>query len=425
MTGTDRGLRRIVVVGASLAGLQAATALRRHGFDGDLTVVGDEPHPPYDRPPLSKKVLRAGGGESPPEVSLPIDPDLGAQWRLGHGAVALDPRSRRVDLAGGQALAYDGLLVTTGAKARGWTGPGAGLAGLHHLRSLDDALRLRADLDACDAGDRVVVAGGGFIGAEVAAAAAARGLRVVLLERRTALLAAQAGALVGDTVAATLTGLGATVHTATPVAGFDGDRTGRVAAVRTADGRRFPATVVVLGLGVVPATGWLAGSGATLRPHLLCDRHCLVPGPALAGRVAAAGDVAMWPGPVLDDRHLAVGHWSNAREQADVAARNLLAEPADRVPYAHVPTFWSDIGPLRIRSVGVPGAGDRVTVVEGSVADGSYLAVHTRADRVVAGVSVNRPRRLPALRRLISGRTPYDPTTDSLAPPPSRLAGSR
>lgn len=425
MTGTDRGLRRIVVVGASLAGLQAATALRRHGFDGDLTVVGDEPHPPYDRPPLSKKVLLAGGGEPPPEVSLPIDPDLGAEWRLGDGAVALDPRSRRVELAGGQALAYDGLLVTTGAKARGWTGPGAGLAGLHHLRSLDDALRLRADLDACDAGDRVVVAGGGFIGAEVAAAAAARGLRVVLLEQRAALLAAQAGALVGDTVAATLTALGSTVHTATAVAGFDGDRAGRVAAVRTADGRRFPATVVVLGLGVVPATGWLTGSGATLRPHLLCDRHCLVPGPALAGRVAAAGDVATWPDPVLDDRYLAVGHWSNAREQADVAASNLLAEPADRVPYTHVPTFWSDIGPVRIRSVGVPGAGDRVTVVDGSVDDGSYLAVHTRADRVVAGVSVNRPRRLPALRRLIGERTPYDPTTDSLAPPPSRLAGSR
>ncbi|RKN38234.1 NAD(P)/FAD-dependent oxidoreductase [Micromonospora endolithica] len=417
-------LRRVVIAGASLAGLHAAHALRRHGFTGEITMVGDETHRPYDRPPLSKQVLLAPAN-GVPAVALPIEPSMDLRWRLGAAAVALDPRHRRIHTADGTAVDYDGLVIATGAHARRWNGPGSHLDGLHYLRTLDDALALRRRLAIAAADQqRVLIAGGGFIGAEIAHAAATLGCHVTLVEQQAQLLGQQLGVPVGNSIASTLADAGVTVRTGTTLAAFDGDNHHRLIAARTTDGTTIPADLAVIGLGMLPATAWLRGSGAVLRPHLLCDRYSAVAGMDPDGRIVAAGDVTCWPNPVFDHRRTAVGHWSNAREQADNAAHNLLAAPADRLPYAHVPTFWSDIGPLKIRSVGMPDRADSVTIIDGSLPGRRFLAAYAHGDRLVGAVSVNRPRHLATMHRLIAAQAPIqrlDELSTTTQPPSNTL----
>jgi 3-phenylpropionate/trans-cinnamate dioxygenase ferredoxin reductase subunit len=397
-------LRHVVVVGASLAGLHAARALRRHGFDGTLTLVGDEPHLPYDRPPLSKQVL-AGTWEPERAALLSArDDDLALDWRLGTRAAELDPRGRRVVLADGSEVAYDGLVIATGAAPR--TLPGTeGLAGVHVLRSLDDALALRADLDATPS--RVVVVGAGFIGAEVAATARQRGLPVTLVEPLPVPLGRVLGGEVAETVAAVHRDEGVDLRLGVGVEAIEGGD--RVERVRLADGSVVECDVVVVGIGVTPNTGWLEGSGLPLADGVLADATCRV-----VDGVVAAGDVARWSHPTYGE-DLRVEHWDHAIAQGGHAAETLLAGADGGQPFAPVPWFWSDQYDRKIMLAGRPAGAEEVRVVDGSLAERRFVALYRRGDQVVAALGMNRPAPLARWRLRLADGVSW---AEATAPPP-------
>lgn len=318
----------VVIVGASAAGLAAAESLRREGYGGRLHVVGAETHLPYDRPPLSKRVL---SGEWAGDRTLIRDADalasLDANWILGTSAQGLDLEAREVRLADGWALGYDGLVIATGVSPRRLPS-GHELTGVHTLRTRDDADRLRAALLE---GPRVVVVGAGFLGAEVAAVASQIGLEVSLVYPQSVPMG-QLGVLVGSALAELHADRGVRLHTGTSVAELVADR-GRVAGVRLVDGSRLDADLVLVAIGSVPNTGWLQGSGLGLSDGVECDALCRA-----APGVVAAGDVASWFHPGVG-RRVRVEHRMNAAEQGHAAARTLLDLPS---AFAPVPYAWSD-----------------------------------------------------------------------------------
>ncbi|HEX7135872.1 MAG TPA: FAD-dependent oxidoreductase [Iamia sp.] len=396
-------LHHVVVVGASLAGLHAARALRRHGYDGTLTIVGDEPHLPYDRPPLSKQVL--AGTWEPERTALLSERDdaLDLTWTLGRAAVDLVPRERTVTLDDGTDLAYDGLVIATGATPRRLPGT-EGLTGVHVLRSLDDAMALRADLDAGPS--RVVVVGAGFIGAEVAATARSRGLAVTLVEPLPVPLGRVLGGAVAETVAAVHRDEGVDLRLGVGVETVEGGA--RVERVRLADGTTIDCDVVVVGIGVTPNTGWLERSGLPLRDGVLADATCrVVPG------IVAAGDVARWPHPAYGE-DLRVEHWDHAIAQGGHAAETLLAGDGGGHPFAPVPWFWSDQYDRKIMLAGRPAAAEEVRVVDGSLDERRFVALYRRGDQVVAALGMNRPAPLARWRmRLAEGVSWAEATTPS------------
>ncbi|MCY3786471.1 MAG: NAD(P)/FAD-dependent oxidoreductase, partial [bacterium] len=276
----------MTIVGASLAGMRAAEALRREGFDGEVTIVGDETDSPYDRPPLSKQVL--AGGWEPERTALYSDEalaDLRLTWRLGTRAVAFEAATRTVTLADGERLAAGGAVIATGARPRTLGGT-EGLAGVYTLRTLADSLAIRWEFDATPR--RVVVVGAGFIGAEVAATARGRGLEVTMVEMAETPLERVLGAEMGRVCADVHADHGVDLRTGVGVASISG--AGRVEQVVLSDGTRLDADVVVVGVGVVPNTEWLEGSGLRIDDGVVCDETCLA-----APGVVAAGDVARWP----------------------------------------------------------------------------------------------------------------------------------
>jgi NADPH-dependent 2,4-dienoyl-CoA reductase/sulfur reductase-like enzyme len=399
-------MRHVVIVGASLAGLRAAETLRQAGFDGDVTLVGAEPHLPYDRPPLSKQVL--AGEWEPDRIGLrptEVYDELQLDLRLGRTATALDLAARRVVLDGDEPLPFDGLVIATGAVPRSLPGTPP-LAGIHVLRTVDDCLAIRADLDAGPR--RVVVVGAGFIGAEVAATARRRGLAVTILEALPVPLGRALGEEMGRVCAQLHRDEGVDLRLGVGVSAFEG--TGRVEAVRLADGSRVEADVVVVGIGVRPATDWLEGSGVPLGDGVVCDERCAVVG---TSGVVAAGDVARWPNRLFGEE-MRVEHWTNAVEQGDAAARNLLAwargEPGE--PFAPVPYFWSDQYDTKIQFVGRARPDDRVEVVRGSVAERKFVAIYGREGRIVGCLGFSMPRWVMQYRRLIAERATWD---DALA----------
>ncbi|MEE6264427.1 FAD-dependent oxidoreductase [Streptomyces diastatochromogenes] len=388
-------MKSVTVIGASLAGLHAARALRAQGYDGRLTLVGAEPHRPYDRPPLSKEFLTApaaADGAEDPSAAARLDltdaeevAALDADWLLGTGATALDPRHRALHLTTGRTLTTDGIVLATGAAPRRLPGPAP--AGSHALRTLDDARALRADLTRGGQA-RVVVIGGGFIGAEVAASCAALGHHVTVVEAAPLPLVPQLGhamaalcaRLHGDHGVALLTGTGVRNLRS---AGADD----RVTAVELADGRLLPADVVVTGIGVRPATAWLEGSGLPLGDGVRCDAGCVTPIPT----IVAAGDVAHVAGARAE-------HWTSATEQAATAVHNLLAGRTARTHRA-LPYFWSDQYGVRIQFAGHRAPGDVPRIVEGSPDDRSFLARYERDGRTTAVLALNRARPFLRLRR--------------------------
>lgn len=389
----------IVIVGASLAGMRAAQALRDDGYDGRLTIVGAETHLPYDRPPLSKQLLLGPGPPEPQWLEEPGEMLALANWRLGVRATALDGAHREVHLDTGERLRYGRLLIATGAVPRSIpaTPP---FAGIHLLRTFEDCEAIRKGFDR---GARVAVVGGGFIGSEVAAAARSRGLDVTLIEALPQPLARVLGPAIGVACTELHRQHGVEVLTGVGVAGFEGDG-GRVTGVRLADGRVVPADLVVVGIGVTPATGWLEGSGIDLRDGVVCDQMCesSIPG------VFAAGDIARWHNPLFDEE-MRVEHWTNAVEQGMAAAANMLRPAASRIPFAPVPYVWSDQYDVNIRIAGRVGPGHEVRVVLGSVESLSFTAIYGQADRLTGVLTFGMPMRpLNVYRRLVEQRTSWD-----------------
>lgn len=386
-------MRRIVVVGASLAGVRAVETLREEGFDGDLTLVGAESHLPYDRPPLTKEILRGEWQAERLALRQEGYDDLRLDLRLGCLAVGLRPGPQAVDLSDGTSLLYDGLVIATGAAARRL--PGAPeIDGICVLRTLDDAISLRSRLEHAP---RVVVVGAGFIGAEVASSCRSLGLDVTMVEPQPAPLMRALGREMGEVCAALHRDHGVDLVCGVGVAAIEGDR--RMERVRLEDGRAIDADVVVVGIGAAPATHWLASSGLVLRDGVVCDETCAVQG---MGEIVAAGDCARWYNPIFETE-MRVEHWSNAVEQSAHAARRLLRGPGVG-PYATVPTFWSDQYGVKLQYAGHALPGDTVRVVEGRPEDYRFVAVYERAGRMTAALTFRRPRRLIELADLIAKR---------------------
>ncbi|MGZ4683404.1 MAG: NAD(P)/FAD-dependent oxidoreductase [Acidimicrobiales bacterium] len=387
----------VVIAGASLAGMHAAHTLRNDGYDGRITVIDADANTPYDKPPLSKQVL-AGNWEVD-RITLPAArEDLDVEYLLGRRAMGLDLADRFVRLDGGDRVGYDGLVIATGAAAR-WL-PGAPmLEGVHVLRTLDDCLALRDDLD--DLPERVVVVGAGFIGAEVAATCRSRGLEVTLLEGLDVPLERALGREMGMVMAELHRYHEVDLRLGVAVDGLEGDD--RVEGVRLGDGTVIPATVVVVGIGVTPNTGWLTGSGLNIDDGVVTD-DTLVAAPG----VVAAGDIARWPSARYRGL-LRVEHWETAIQMGEAAAKRLLAEHHGSEPelFDPVPWFWSDQYDRKIQLAGRSSADDEVEVVIGSTDEHRFVALYGREGRVVGVLGMNRPRHVMQLRALVEQPTSW------------------
>ena len=393
-------METIVIVGASLAGVRAAETLRTNGFAGALTIIGAETHMPYDRPPLSKNYL--AGDWDADRIALRKPDDLSAlniKWMLGTSATSLHTDSSVVTLADGSQVPYDGLIIATGGLVRRLPNQ-PDIAGVHVLRTLDDATALRDELAE---GVRVVVIGAGFIGLEVAATATKRGARVTVLEGLEAPLIRALGAETGTAIGAVHARNGVDIRCGVQVASINGDQC--VSGVTLTNGDTIEADVVVVGIGVAPATQWCSDSGLTISDGIVCDAN-LNAGPA---NVFVAGDVLRWPNGMFKDIEptMRVEHWTNAAEQGAMAAKNLLAtlrnEPME--PYSAVPFFWSDQFDARIQFLGRAFESSTVDVVAGDVAAGRWCAMFSTNDRLTGVLGVSMPKLVMPSRAMLSTYT--------------------
>jgi NADPH-dependent 2,4-dienoyl-CoA reductase/sulfur reductase-like enzyme len=386
----------LVVVGASLAGLRAVESARRAGFSGAITLVGREAHPPYDRPPLSKEFLTAAAAGPAPTLRdlSTLRHELNVDVRLGVVATGLDTAEHTVWL-GTDPLTYTGLVLATGATPR--TLPGAErLAGVHTLRTLDDARQIRAALDT---GARTVVVGAGFIGSEIASSARQRGSTVTVVEAMATPLARPVGEQMGAVLASLHERHGTSLRCGVGVEALEG--TTRVEAVRLADGTRIEADLVVVGVGVAPTTDWLAGSGLELGNGIECDRTLQTSAPG----VYAAGDLASWPNPVFDTR-MRLEHWTIAAEQGGVAGRH-AADPTTATAYATVPYFWSDWYGKRIQFVGIASGADDIEVVAGDPEGDAFLTLYRHGDRLLGALGLEQRSQIMKYRVLIGKGTSW------------------
>lgn len=387
-----------VIVGANLAGGRAAEGLRQAGFDGRVVLIGAEPFRPYMRPPLSKEFLLLGDDYAEEKLYL-RPPEYYAEQRielrLDMRATRLDMESRVVELASGEQVAFDRLLIATGASLRRIDVPGADLEGIYYLRTTGDAEQIRSELLP---NRKVVIVGAGFIGAEIAAACLQRGLEVVMLEVLAAPLERALGKEIGDIFGSYYREGGVDLRTSEGIQAFRGSR--RVESVLTGSGREVACDFAIVGVGVVPETGWLAGSGVALENGVLVDEFCEtnIPG------IFAAGDVANWWNPLFQER-MRVEHDMNAQNQGSTAARNMLGM---REAYAPVPFVWSDQGDLHLQMVGHATHWDEI-VVRGDPNTRSFTAFYLAGGRVKSALGLNRPQDIMTARRLIQAQTVVRP----------------
>ncbi|MEU9151355.1 FAD-dependent oxidoreductase [Streptomyces sp. NPDC048417] len=400
---------RIVIVGASLAGLRAAEGLRAEGFAGSVTVVGDEPHPPYDRPPLSKQVLL--GQATAETTGLPMRHDPDAEWRLGVRAAGVDLLAKQVLLEDGESLPYDRLLIATGTRARPWPNPEEGaLDGVFTLRTREDAGALAERLAAGP--ERVLVIGGGFTGSEIASACRERGLAVTVAERGPAPLVGALGGTLAKLAAVMHRNHGVDLRTGVTVTALNGDGNGNFTHAQLSDGSRVDADVCVVALGAVRNVEWLAESGLAAGPRgIACDAGCraFTMYGIVTDDVFVAGDVSRFPHPLFGYQMLSLEHWGNAVEQAAVAAHNMVSPGPLQRPHLAVPTFWSTQFGLNIKSVGVPTYSDHVVIAQGSLEARRLAMVYGYQGRVTAAVTVDMAKSLDYYRHLIETAAPFPP----------------
>lgn len=384
-----------VIVGAGQAGGWAAVTLRKEGFAGPIVLVGEEPYPPYERPPLSKGLLI--GDEGPEKAYLKPAAhyrDIGVELRLGVRVTSIDLGARRVALAGGASLGYDRILLATGSKVRRLKVPGAELPGVFYLRTIDDMLALRRRLAA---GARLAVVGGGYIGLEVAAAARKRDCPVVVLEMQTTLMARAVAPEVGRFYEDVHRGHGVDVRLGVTVEALEG--VDRVERVRLAGGEAVPCDAALIGVGIVPDAALAAAAGLAVDDGIVVDEF----GRTSDARVYAAGDVTNQPNAALG-RRLRLESWQNAQNQAIAAAKAMCGKGE---PYGEVPWFWSDQYDLNLQMVGMPLAWDAL-VFRGEPGALPFTVFYISGERVVAANAVNNPRDVRFARKLIAERTPVD-----------------
>lgn len=363
--------RHVLVVGASASGLSTVESLRRRGYAGRITMLGDELHPPYDRPPLSKQVL--SGAWEPDRSALRTSEalrTLDAEMVLGDTATSLDVQNRTVRTAAGRELQADAIVIATGVSARRLPGHD-GLRGVHVLRTLADSLALRSDLLTCS---RLVVVGEGVLGSEIAATARQMGLDVTLTGPQPAPMALQVGQLVSSLLGNLHTANGVTLRLGAGVSSFTG--TDRVEGVQLSTGEVLPADVAVVAIGAIPATEWLADSGLELDNGVVCDAFCRA-----ADDIYAVGDVARWHHEHLDQL-VRFENRTNATEQGMAIAAVLLG---DEQPYVPVPYFWTDQFDVKIQVHGVVPPEAEVEIVEGDLDDGRFVARYS-VDGLVTGI---------------------------------------
>ena len=370
-----------VIVGAGQAGGEAAATLREEGFDGRVVLIGAEPQPPYERPPLSKEYLR---GESPFEQALlqPLDfyGENDIETRFGVRVNGVDAAEKVVELDHGERVPYDALLVATGGRNRRVAVPGIDLEGIYGLRTVVDSERIRAEISP---GRKAVVVGMGFIGSEVAASLRQSGVEVTVVDRNTVPLRRILGEEIGRVVGEIHRDGGTELIFEDKVAAFEGAE--RVERITTQRGHRIECDFVVVGLGVEPATELLAGTGVKIDNGVVVDEYCRTG----VGGIYAAGDVANHFHPVFK-RHIRVEHWQNALKQGPAAARNMLGE---NEPYGEIPWFWSDQFAHNLQYAGFHSEWDEL-VVRGNTEERNFVAFYRKDGRVLAAVAINRGRDL-------------------------------
>jgi NADPH-dependent 2,4-dienoyl-CoA reductase/sulfur reductase-like enzyme len=404
---SDNG--RIVIVGASLAGLRAAEALRKEGFRGHLTIVGDEPDEPYDRPPLSKQVL--AGWVRADATKLPRMRDVDAEWRLGVAATGLDRVNGLVRLADGSEVEGDAALIATGVRSRKWPNPDeAALEGVYTLRTSADAARLQAALAAKPR--RVLIIGSGFIGSEVASVCRDRGLEVTVAERGPAPLSGPLGGVIGKIATDMQREAGVDLRTGVSVLEMEGDASGHVRRARLSDGSILDVDVVVTSLGSIRNIEWLDGAGlAAGFWGVGCDAGCRAfdVNAVVTSRIFVAGDIARAPHVLYDYQFLAMEHWDNAVLGAQVAAHNMVCDETDRWAHLMIPQFWSGQFGVNIKSVGVPSFGDEIMFTQGSVKQRRFAAAYGRRGRIVGAVTFNHGKWIPYYETQIARSAPFPP----------------
>jgi NADPH-dependent 2,4-dienoyl-CoA reductase/sulfur reductase-like enzyme len=395
--------RGLVVVGASLAGLRAVQAARRSSYDGPIVLLGKEADLPYDRPPLSKEFLTGGGEPTYYVKERELREDLATDLRLGETATGLETTARTVMTQAG-GIPFDRLIIATGATPRQLQHLPE-RQGVHLLRTLDDAREIRRNVTA---GSHILVIGGGFIGAEIASSAAKLGASVTIVEAAPVPLVRAVGETVGRALAGLHERNGTRLACGTQVERVLGKE--RVTGVVLSSGEVIDVDLIVVGVGALPATGWLIGSGVALSPAdggVMCDEYLRT---SVAG-VYAAGDVVHWPNGLLGVT-MRLENWTNASDQGTQAAINALYPDKAR-PYQTVPYFWSDWYGNRIQFVGTAQAA-QVCFVSGGPDTDKFLALYLDGSRVVGAATLNEPRLIMKYRRLIAGHGSWQEALDLL-----------
>jgi NADPH-dependent 2,4-dienoyl-CoA reductase/sulfur reductase-like enzyme len=369
---------RVVIAGAGLAGLRAAQALRERSFAGEIVIVGDENHRPYNRPPLSKEMLVKGTTE----INLPIDDGLGATWKLGVSAAQLDVNASTLTLSDGTSLGYEGLIVATGSRALRPKVPGADLPGVFVLRTLDDAINLS---EALARKNKVAIVGAGLVGCEIAASARTLGKSVTLIDTEPRPMLRVLGYQLGAVIANIHRFHGVDFQMRSALHRIE--KTEHGFSLILANGKTIQTEIVVLATGGAPNCEWLMTSSLVIDKGLRCDSRCF----ALGGheRIVGAGDVARWDHPAYDSA-IRVEHWTNAAEQAAAAASALL-EPATAQPFRPLLSFWTDQYGQRLQGIGAPWLGTHVVFTKGAAGDPRFVAVALREERVIGAVAMNMP----------------------------------
>lgn len=389
----------IVIVGAGQAGGWAAQTLRKEGFTGKVVLIGDEPHVPYERPPLSKAVL---SGEALAESTHLLKPEafekLGLDWRPNVRVIAIERSARQLRLSNGEAIGYDKLILSNGGRARTMSIPGADLPGLFTLRSMDDA---RALGEVLLPGKRIVVIGGGWIGLEVASTARKKGVEVTVVEAMPRLCERTVPAEISEYLLRLHAAHGTRVVLGTGVSrvrrGADG-----MLVVSLADGQELACDSVVVGIGLVPNDELAREAGLECHGGIVVDARCRTSDPA----ILAAGDVAVWHCEWAC-RRMRLESWQNAQEQGIAAARSALGLDVD---YQPLPWFWSDQYGVNLQIYGIPDPSNRL-VARGDPQSDSFVLFYLDGDGTVrAALGPNAARDLRFARRLIESRRPIDPT---------------